>query len=174
MCFVARKNAKNNASKYNVFAINCILLFSLASYSFYFGSNNTSYYIPVYTGTMPKARKNPRQVPDIRLVSIGKCLQSIRKRRGVTQKELGEKIGLTREAIASYEAGRSHLIDITLIDLAAALRVSVNEILGQERKSAEAPTSRRWAKRMAMIESLSEPVKKYILRTLDDLIKANT
>ena len=123
---------------------------------------------------MPKARKKPRQSPDNRLGAIGKRLQSIRKRRGLTQKELGEKIGLTREAVASYEAGRSHLMVITLLDMAAALRVTVNEILGLERKSDEITVSRRWSKRMNIIESLPESVKKHILRTLDDVIKANT
>ena len=124
---------------------------------------------------MPKARKQPQQAPENRLVTIGKSLQSIRKRRGLTQKGLGEKIGLTREAIAAYEAGRSHLMDTTLLDMAAVLRVSVNEILGLERRAVETPViSRRWAKRMAVIENLPESVKKHILRTLDDVIRANT
>jgi transcriptional regulator with XRE-family HTH domain len=124
---------------------------------------------------MPKARKKPKQVPENRLAKTGKNLQSIRKRRGLTQKELGDKIGLTREAIASYEAGRSHLMDTTLLDLAAVLRVSVNQILGLENQSVESPiANRRWAKRMEIIESLPESIKKHILRTLDDVIKANT
>jgi transcriptional regulator with XRE-family HTH domain len=124
---------------------------------------------------MPRARKNPKRLPENRLTAIGKNLQSIRKRRGLTQNDLADKIGLTREAIAAYEAGRSHLMDTTLLDMSAVLRVSVNEILGLERRTVESPIiSRRWAKRMALIESLSEPVKKHILRTLDDVIKANT
>jgi transcriptional regulator with XRE-family HTH domain len=123
---------------------------------------------------MPKARKKPRQSPDNRIGAIGKSLQSIRKRRGLTQKELGDKIGLTREAVASYEAGRSHLMVITLLDIAAALRVNVNEILGLERKTTEITVTRRWSKRMNVVESLPESVKKHILRTLDDVIKANT
>lgn len=113
--------------------------------------------------------------PENRLVKIGKNLQAIRKRRGLTQEELGGRIGLTREAIASYEAGRSHLMDTTLLDISAALRVSVNQILGLENQTSESPISnRRWAKRITIIESLPESVKKHILRTLDDVIKANT
>jgi transcriptional regulator with XRE-family HTH domain len=123
---------------------------------------------------MPKARKKPRQSPDNRLGAIGESLQFIRKRRGLTQKELGEKIGLTREAVASYEAGRSHLMVITLLDMAENLRVNVNEILGLERQTGEIAVSRRWSKRINIIESLPESIKKHILRTLDDVIKANT
>jgi len=128
----------------------------------------------IYNENMPKARKKPKNTQESRLAAIGKRLQSIRKKRGLTQKELGEKLGLTREAIASYEAGRSHLMDTTLIDIAGVLRVSVNEILGLERQTADHPISRRWAKRMEIIESLPDSVKKHILRTLDDVIKANT
>jgi transcriptional regulator with XRE-family HTH domain len=123
---------------------------------------------------MPKARKKPRQASNIRLIQIGKNLQSIRKRRGLTQKELGEKIGLTREAISSYEAGRSHLMVTTLLEMAAVLRVKVNEILGLEHQTAEITVTRRWAKRMDIIDSLPESIKKHIYRTLDDVIKANT
>jgi transcriptional regulator with XRE-family HTH domain len=124
---------------------------------------------------MPKARKQPQQTPEDRLAAIGKSLQLIRKRRGLTQKNLGERIGVTRESITAYEAGRTHLMDTTLLDMAAVLRVSVNEILGLERRAIETPIiSRRWAKRIAVIESLPESVKKHILRTLDDVIKANT
>ena len=123
---------------------------------------------------MPKARKKPKNTQESRLSAIGKRLQSIRKKRGLTQKELGEKLGLTREAIASYEAGRSRLMDTILIDLAGILRVSINEILGLKRQTDETPISRRWAKRMEIIESLPESIKKHILRTLDDVIKANT
>ena len=123
---------------------------------------------------MPKARKKPNQTSESRLIVIGKTLQFIRKRRGLTQKELADKIGLTREAITSYEAGRSQLLITTLIDMASALRVPVNEILKLERQNAEIPISRRWAKRIAIIEGMPESVKKHILRTLDDVIKANT
>jgi len=123
---------------------------------------------------MPKARKKPQEALGSRFAEIGKCLQQARKRRGLTQKGLGEKVGLTREAIASCEAGRSNLNATTLIDISAALRVSVGEILGLERRGAETQIPRRWAKRMEIIETLPEPVKKHILRTLDDVIKANT
>ncbi|MCL2479160.1 MAG: helix-turn-helix domain-containing protein [Treponema sp.] len=123
---------------------------------------------------MPKARKTPRQAPDTRLTEIGKNLQSIRKRRGLTQKELAEKIGLTREAVASYEAGRSQLIITTLLDMVSVLRITVNEILGMERTTTKINIPRRWAKRIDIIESLPDSVKKHIIRTLDDAIKANT
>jgi transcriptional regulator with XRE-family HTH domain len=124
---------------------------------------------------MSRPRKKVPQPPDERAALIGGQLQSIRKRRGLTQKRLAEKIGVTREAIAAYESGRSHLTDLTLMDLSSALRVSSDEILGLEPPLQEAPPlSRRLMKRVSIIEGLPEGVKKRILRTLDDSIKANT
>ncbi|MCL2722475.1 MAG: hypothetical protein FWD47_14185 [Treponema sp.] len=58
--------------------------------------------------------------------------------------------------------------------MASILRVKINEILGVEHKTTEITISRRWTKRMDIIENLPESIKKHILRTLDDVIKANT
>jgi transcriptional regulator with XRE-family HTH domain len=119
--------------------------------------------------------KKTNGTPAKNRAQTGLCLQNIRKRRGFTQKKLADKIGLTREAIASYESGRSHILDSTLLDLSAALRVSVDEILGRKRaEDAGAALTRRWAQRLSILESLPESVRKHILRTLDDLIKAHT
>jgi transcriptional regulator with XRE-family HTH domain len=124
---------------------------------------------------MSRSRNKAPDPADGRPGLIGKRLQSIRKRRGLTQRALAEKLGLTREAVAAYESGRSRLTDLTLLDLSAALRTTVDEILGREAPSGEGPAlSRRLMKRMVIIEGLPEGVKKRVLRTLDDSIKANT
>jgi hypothetical protein len=61
------------------------------------------------------------------------------------------------------------------MDLADALRVSTDEILGLQSPPVESvPVSRRLMKRVVIIESLPEGVKKRVIRTLDDSIKANT
>lgn len=107
--------------------------------------------------------------------AAGFNLQTIRKRRGLTQKELAEKTGITRESIAAYEAGRAHILDAALIDLSSALKVSADEILGIEKTvAAGIVVNRRWAKRLHIVEGLPESVRKHILRALDDLIRANT
>lgn len=40
-------------------------------------------------------------------MSINKNLQNLRLSKGMTQEEVGEKIGLTRQAVSSYESGRT-------------------------------------------------------------------
>jgi transcriptional regulator with XRE-family HTH domain len=124
---------------------------------------------------MSRSRNKPPDPADKRTVAIGKRLQIIRKKRGLTQKGLADRIGVTREAIAAYESGRSHLTDLTLMDLSVALRVSVDEVLGLHGSfEGSSAASRRLMKRVVIIEGLPEGVKKRILRTLDDSIKANT
>jgi transcriptional regulator with XRE-family HTH domain len=126
---------------------------------------------------MARPRKNhsrPEKSGE-RSLCIGRHLQNIRKNRGLTQKKLAEKCGLTREAIAAYESGRIHLADITIIDLAAALRVSADEILGiKETVLSETPASRGLMQRMLIIKGLPSQIRKRILGTLDDSIRANT
>jgi transcriptional regulator with XRE-family HTH domain len=106
---------------------------------------------------------------------IGGNLQKTRKKRGLTQQKLAEKVGVTRAAIAAYETGRVRLTDTTLIDLCRALRVPADEILGiRDSVSDTRPLSRRLMKRMLIIESLPEATKRRIIITLDDSIRANT
>jgi transcriptional regulator with XRE-family HTH domain len=153
--------------------------FRLWSFQYSFEFNimffNTAKKYTRYSLCMSRSRNKPPDPADERTLLIGHRLQSIRKKRGLTQKGLAEKIGVTREAIASYESGRSHLTDLTLMDLSAALRVSADEILSLQPPPQDATmVSRRLMKRAMIIEGLPEGVKKRILRTLDDSIRANT
>ncbi|GHV69072.1 hypothetical protein AGMMS49928_10250 [Spirochaetia bacterium] len=118
-------------------------------------------------GSKKQSGDNARQV------SIGKNLQNIRKKRGITQAALAKRLNITRAAVTTYETGRSHLTDSILIQLCGILQVSAGEILGLE-KPAAVTLPRRWAKRLNIVEGLPDSIKKHILRALDDLIKANT
>lgn len=117
---------------------------------------------------MPKPRINPIKTDT---AAIGKNLKLYRKNRGFTQKDLAESIGVTRETVAAYEAGRGRLLDVTLIDIAKVLKTSSDEILGIKKvKLTTNDMSLRLIKRMNTIETLPEAQKKRILRNLDDAI----
>ena len=60
---------------------------------------------------------------------FGKFVASIRKEKGMTQKELGEKLNLTDKAISKWERGLSFPDICILEDLAEALDVSIIELL---------------------------------------------
>ena len=62
-------------------------------------------------------------------MSFAKNLNQFRKSAGFTQDELARKISVTRQAISSWERGRSEPDFQTLTALAEALNVGVNELL---------------------------------------------
>lgn len=64
---------------------------------------------------------------------IGKFIGAMRKRQGMTQEQLGEKLGVTNKTISRWETGK-YMPDIDkLQNLSALLGVSVNELLAGER-----------------------------------------
>lgn len=64
---------------------------------------------------------------------VGKFMGELRRERGLTQEELGEKLGVTNKTVSRWETGK-YMPDIDkLLELAGLLGVSVNELLSGER-----------------------------------------
>lgn len=61
---------------------------------------------------------------------FGKRLASLRKQRGLTQTQLGEKIGVSYRVIAYYEGETKYPPSHLLVPLAKALRTSTDELFG--------------------------------------------
>ena len=61
---------------------------------------------------------------------IGKRIAKIRKRIGLTQEELGKKIGIKRFMVSDYELGRVRLYDEMVARFAIALEVTTDYLLG--------------------------------------------
>lgn len=66
------------------------------------------------------------------LVNFGKRLRLTRKAKGLTQKELGEKIGVGRTTISEYESGKIVPRQDGLIKLSEVLNVSVDFLTGTQ------------------------------------------
>lgn len=106
---------------------------------------------------------------------MNKRVARIRKEKGLTQKELAEKIGIASTLISDYERGKLRLYDELIIKMAEVFQISTDQVLGYNIPTEEEkPPSRRIMKRLRDIENLPDPKKKAILKTLDDLIKANS
>lgn len=66
------------------------------------------------------------------MLLFGKRLREVRKNQGLTQKQLADKLGLTKTSISCYESGtRTPTLD-TLIDLANELGIELSYFLGTE------------------------------------------
>lgn len=62
----------------------------------------------------------------------GAIIRKLREERGMTQAELAEKLNVSDKAVSKWETGRGYP-DISLLEpLAAALRLSVSELLAGE------------------------------------------
>jgi len=63
---------------------------------------------------------------------VGSRIKSIRKNRKLTQKELGEKVGVKHNTISSYENGTNEPEQDILFRLADVLNVSINDFFPYE------------------------------------------
>lgn len=121
---------------------------------------------------MPRLPSEHRQpILDSSAKDIGVRIAQLRKAKGMTQKELAEKIGVTRTVVTDYECGRVRIYDEMLARLAQVLECSTDSILGLKTSSkTEAVPQLRFTRRMRDLEQLPELKQKAILKTLDDLI----
>jgi transcriptional regulator with XRE-family HTH domain len=62
---------------------------------------------------------------------LGKQLQRLRTRRGLTQEQLAVNVGFSRTFVTRLELGQYDPTLSTLVRLAKALRVSVTDLLGE-------------------------------------------
>lgn len=68
-------------------------------------------------------------------VKIGKFLQELRKEKGLTQEQLGEKLGVARRTVSRWETGNNMPDLDLLIELSDLYDVGLREMLDGERKS---------------------------------------
>jgi transcriptional regulator with XRE-family HTH domain len=103
---------------------------------------------------------------------IGRRLQEIRKRRGLTQVELAEKLGINQSLVSQYERGALRLHGALVAAFAKALRVSADQILGLEKTDRDGlPKDRRFLRRLQKIETLSRRDKQALLKNLDMFLR---
>jgi len=110
-------------------------------------------------------------------LALGKRLAQIRALRGLSQRELAQRINVVQVVISDYEVGKLRLTAEVALRLAAALEVPIQELLQtdtppeivQQRKP-----SRKVLQRMELIESLPRRKQDAILTTLDHFLKSAT
>ena len=107
--------------------------------------------------------------------TIGQRIAKTRKRKGLTQTVLAEKIGISQRLVSDYEIGRVRISADMLCRFAIALGVTSDSLLGlNNSKNLEPELSIRFTRRMLEISNLSENKIKSILKTMDDLIRDNS
>lgn len=116
---------------------------------------------------MPKQKK-PASV-------FGERLVELRKKRGLSQVELAERIGSTQRAISYYEVVAAFPPAEVLVQIARALRVSTDELLGLRRLKEESGEDRDHLKlwrKFRKILDLPEKDQRAISRMIHSLATA--
>ncbi len=108
--------------------------------------------------------------------NFGEIISQLRIERGLTQKELAEKMEISSTLITDYERGKLRLHGEVILKLADVLQVSADEILGMEsqNKKDDSTCSLRIMKRVKKIESLPQFKQKIILQMIDGYIKGES
>jgi transcriptional regulator with XRE-family HTH domain len=99
-------------------------------------------------------------------------LATLRQERGLTQTELGRAAGVSQRVIAYYETESQQPPGALLVDLARALKVSTDVLLGvtalPERTS---PKTARLLKRLRRIEELPPADQRAVLKLVDAMLE---
>lgn len=83
---------------------------------------------------------------------IGKFILEMRKQKGLTQKELAEKVGISDKTISKWECGNS-MPDISYLEaLCSSLNISVNELLSGQCLTGESYSEKAEENIMALMK----------------------
>ena len=69
-------------------------------------------------------------------MELGKNIYTLRKEKGLSQEKLAEKVNVTRQTISNWELGETSPNPEQLIFLSGALGKSIDELVGNDIKSA--------------------------------------
>lgn len=95
--------------------------------------------------------------------NIGEFIQQSRKAKGFTQKDLGDRIGVSDKTISKWENGNSIPDTSILNELCAALDINVNELLSGEKLTPEIYSMKAEENMMNLLEDNQKQQRSTIL-----------
>jgi transcriptional regulator with XRE-family HTH domain len=84
----------------------------------------------VVTGTASSHGLLMSQVADELVLRVGRRIGALRKERGLTQAQLAERLGIAQKNVHRLESGTQNLTLRTIVKVAEALDVAVDDLLG--------------------------------------------
>jgi transcriptional regulator with XRE-family HTH domain len=99
-------------------------------------------------------------------IKIGKFIANERKRKGYTQKQLAEILGISDKTISKWERGNGFPEVSLLIPLCEELEITVNELLTGERVSDDDYKKKAEENMMKLVQEAQESKKKIILSAM--------
>jgi len=103
--------------------------------------------------------------------TIGRRLRELRRRRGFTQAEVAEQVGIDQTLVSNYERGAARLHGALVAGFAKALRASADEILGLKDVSTKNHSNGRLLRRLQRIEELPVADQRAVFKFLNALLE---
>jgi len=117
---------------------------------------------------MPRGRPSTKPRSD-----FGQRLTDARQKAGLSQAELGERLGMTQRAIAHWERRRVSLYPEQIETLCSALKIPAEELLGFNGKTRSKPGPKsKLQKQVEEIDRLPRKRQQFVAEVLDKLLTA--
>lgn len=117
---------------------------------------------------MPRGRPSTKPRSD-----FGRRLAEARQKAGLSQGELGERLGMTQRAIAHWERRHVSLYPEQIEKLCSVLKISAEELLGFNGKNRGKPGRKsKLQQQVEQIEQLPRKRQQFVAEVLDKLLAA--
>ncbi len=104
--------------------------------------------------------------------ATGQRLAELRKAHGLTQVQLGLKLGISQPVLASYETGRRNFPLAVLTACAEALEISVGDLLGQPARPGKRGPRSKLELQFERLRTLPKAEQELAAQLLDRLLAA--
>lgn len=101
---------------------------------------------------------------------LGNRVASLRKEQGLTQAQLGELLGIAQQMIASYEIGRRRVPVSMLPQLAHALAIPVDTLLGLSSGAAKRGPTPQMQRQIERLSRLPKAKQKMVMEMLEGVL----
>jgi transcriptional regulator with XRE-family HTH domain len=108
-------------------------------------------------------------------LALSKRLAQLRTLRGLSQRELAERIGVVQVVVSNYEVGKLRITAEVALRLAAALDVPIQDLLHTDTRPEivqQPKPSRKVLERLERIESPPRRKQDAILMTIDHFLNS--
>jgi transcriptional regulator with XRE-family HTH domain len=110
-------------------------------------------------------------------IALGARIAAQRKTQAITQVELAEKLGISQQAMNSFEKGRRRVPVSLLPVIAQALETTLDALIAHDAAPAVAPKKRgpapKLQQQLERIQSLPAAEQRAIVRVLDSVLAAH-